>query len=149
MVAGCVELDLRKCDSFVILVRRLVHGMYIYRLQTYATVLALISVSAKRTWAKLANAHLVLLLLATFLVFAYRDLWPLVTYTLQPADVYEGGLLWAKCVVLVLTAVVIPLVIPRQYVPFDPKACYGHHIIIPFSNEKSHTRLCPESCTRT
>lgn len=91
-------------------------------------MLALISVSAKRTWAKIANTHLVLLLLATFLIFAYRDLWPLVTYTLQPADAYEDGLLWAKCVVLVLTAVVIPLVIPRQYVPFDPKACYRHHL---------------------
>lgn len=103
--------------------------------------------SVKRTWAKLANTHLVLLLLVTFFVFAYRDLWPLATYTLRPVDAYEGGLFWAKCAVLTFTAVVIPLVIPRQYVPFDSEVrdtAYKH-----FFNGKSHLRFCLGSCPRT
>ncbi|OJA09103.1 hypothetical protein AZE42_02557 [Rhizopogon vesiculosus] len=55
-----------------------------------------------------------------FAVFAYRDMWPLITFHLQPKDLQEGGLLWPKVVVLFLTSIVFPLVSPRQYIPVDP-----------------------------
>ncbi|KAG1747913.1 uncharacterized protein EDB91DRAFT_1245381 [Suillus paluster] len=58
--------------------------------------------------------------LAVFAVFAYRDLWPLLTFNKQPKDIKEGGLLWAKVVVLFLSSIVFPLVSPRQYIPVDP-----------------------------
>lgn len=77
--------------------------------------------SVRRAWSKTANTHLVLLLLATFSVFVYRDIWPLATYTLEPADAAEGSLFWGKFVTLLITAVAIPLLIPRPYVPIDPK----------------------------
>lgn len=72
-------------------------------------------------WAKVANTHLVLLLLSIFGVFAYRNVWPLATYTLEPADLAEGWLMWTKLAVLTAAAVFIPLCIPRPYIPVDPK----------------------------
>lgn len=73
--------------------------------------------------SKLATRHLVLVLLVVFGVYAYRDIWPLGTFTLQPVDTSEGPLLWIKLGILTFAAVVIPLTIPRQYVPVDPKVC--------------------------
>lgn len=64
--------------------------------------------------------HVVSLLLFIWAVFAYRDFWPLATYSLQPADISDK-LLWPKFIVLTMTAVGVPLLIPRPYVPFDPK----------------------------
>ncbi|KAF7368478.1 Multidrug resistance-associated ABC transporter protein [Mycena venus] len=45
---------------------------------------------------------------------------PLATFTGVPADLGEGWRLWAKIVLLSITAVIIPLFTPRQYVPVDP-----------------------------
>ena len=54
-------------------------------------------------------------------VYVYRDVWPLATYTEKPVDESEDALLWIKLIVLFITAVIIPLFVPRQYVPVDPK----------------------------
>ena len=54
-------------------------------------------------------------------VYVYRNIWPLATYTEDPVDGSEGALLWIKLTVLFTTAVIIPLVVPRQYVPIDRK----------------------------
>ncbi|OAX34754.1 hypothetical protein K503DRAFT_868725, partial [Rhizopogon vinicolor AM-OR11-026] len=86
----------------------------------YASILGLVSVTAKPRWSRLVSNHLATLLFTMFAVFAYRDLWPLITFHLQPKDLREGGLLWAKVVVLFLTSIVFPLVSPRQYIPVDP-----------------------------
>jgi len=58
---------------------------------------------------------------AALAVYVYRNVWPLATYTEKPVDLSEGALLWIKLIVLFTTAVVIPLLVPRQYVPVDPK----------------------------
>ena len=76
--------------------------------------------AVSREWARAANTHLVSLLLSIFGVFVYRDVWPLATYTLEPADFSEGWLMWAKLAVLTVVAVMIPLFIPRPYIPVDP-----------------------------
>jgi hypothetical protein len=68
----------------------------------------------------IASQHLAVVLLVTFLVYVYRDLFPLMTFTEKPEDLYEGELLWAKVAVLAVVGVIIPLVSPRQYIPFDP-----------------------------
>lgn len=64
-----------------------------------------------------------MVLVVTLGVYTYRDIWPFATYTEEPADIEEGYLIWAKIVALVVTAVLIPLFIPTQYIPVDPKVC--------------------------
>lgn len=54
-------------------------------------------------------------------MYTYRDLWPLMTYTLLPADRREGVLLWVKIALVTYAGVLIPLTIPRAYVPLDPE----------------------------
>lgn len=43
------------------------------------------------------------------------------TLSACPQDRAEGTLLWAKIAILFLVSMLIPLITPRQYVPFDPK----------------------------
>ena len=69
-------------------------------------------------------------LFISLVVYAYRDIWPLATYTENPVDGSEGALLWTKLVVLFTTAVIIPLLVPRQYVPVDPKVYTASTMII-------------------
>ncbi|TFK46964.1 multidrug resistance-associated ABC transporter [Heliocybe sulcata] len=87
----------------------------------YTSILGFVSVSAKPRWASVANFHMVLILLFTAGVYTYRDLFPLATFTLDPMDLHDGWLLWVKLALVFLSGVVIPLVIPCRYVPFDPK----------------------------
>ncbi|KAJ7794180.1 P-loop containing nucleoside triphosphate hydrolase protein [Mycena olivaceomarginata] len=68
-----------------------------------------------------ASIHLNTVLLVSFGSYAYRDLFPLATFTLVPQDLAQGWLLWAKIVVLAVAAVVIPLSMPRPYIPLDPE----------------------------
>ncbi|KAJ7456632.1 hypothetical protein FB451DRAFT_1048362 [Mycena latifolia] len=86
----------------------------------YASVLAIVTVAAKR-WSQVAVKHLNALLLFTLSIYAYRDLFPLITYQRVPLDLSEGWILWGKIIALVIAAVVVPLFIPRQYTPVDPK----------------------------
>ena len=79
----------------------------------------------------MANTHLVWVLFGTWLIFAYRDLFPLATFTLSPIDVEEGWLLWTKVGILTFVATIIPIIIPTQYVPFDPKVWFcGRRIVL-------------------
>jgi len=102
-------------------------------LQLYAFVLALVAVSTPSKVANVANTHLVLVLFGTWVAYSYRDIYPLGTFTLEPLDLHEGRLMWAKLAVLTFAAVVIPSLIPTQYVPFDPKV-RPHTFVL----------LCPE-----
>ena len=63
----------------------------------------------------------ILVLFSTLVVYLYRDIWPLATYSEQPADIEEGGILFVKIGILFITAAVVPLFIPRRYIPVDPK----------------------------
>ncbi|KAF8876201.1 hypothetical protein CPB84DRAFT_1853019 [Gymnopilus junonius] len=76
-------------------------------------------------------------------VYAYRDIWPLATYYLEPADIAEGNLLWAKMAIVGVMAVVIPLLIPNRYVPTDPKVS-SFNFFLPGNQERLFTR-CEES----
>ncbi|KAI9444470.1 hypothetical protein H4582DRAFT_2052775 [Lactarius indigo] len=92
----------------------------------YAAFLALVAVASRGVRAPVASLHLSLLLLGTFSVYAYRNIWPLLTFTLSPVDASEGPLLWVRIGLLAFAAIVIPLLVPRQYIPIDPKANYDH-----------------------
>ncbi|KAJ7288436.1 P-loop containing nucleoside triphosphate hydrolase protein [Mycena rebaudengoi] len=61
--------------------------------------------------------HLNIILLVSFTVYVYRDLWPLATFNLVPQD--EGRLLWAKIGVLAVASVLLPLATPQAYIPVD------------------------------
>ncbi|KAF8230003.1 hypothetical protein L208DRAFT_1378698 [Tricholoma matsutake] len=87
----------------------------------YGSLLALISLSATSRWSNVASKHLIILLIATFGIYFYRDLFPLATFTRTPRDLSEGWVLWTKTVILALTSIAIPLFIPRQYKPVNPK----------------------------
>ncbi|KAF8953252.1 multidrug resistance-associated ABC transporter [Flammula alnicola] len=87
---------------------------------SYSAILAFISLTSK-SWSTPLTRYNIATLLSTFAIYAYRDLWPLATYAKQPADIAEGKILFVKIAILASTAVVIPLFIPRRYVPIDPK----------------------------
>ncbi|KAJ7785923.1 hypothetical protein B0H16DRAFT_1657372 [Mycena metata] len=87
----------------------------------YTSILAIVTVSAKRRWSQVAVKHLNTVLLLTTAVYVYRDVFPLVTYRLVPQDLAEGWIIWAKAIALIVATVIIPLFIPRLYVPVDPK----------------------------
>jgi hypothetical protein len=72
------------------------------------------------TWSQTLIRHINFVLFAAFGSYIYRDLWPLATFTEQPLDVI-GPLLYAKMSLLTLTAALIPLFIPRRYIPVDPE----------------------------
>ncbi|PPQ73485.1 hypothetical protein CVT26_010187 [Gymnopilus dilepis] len=86
----------------------------------YASFLAAASLVSSK-WNRTLTRHCNFVLLTAFGVYFYRDVWPLATYTKKPLDTSEGRLLWAKFGVLTFSAVIIPLFIPRQYIPVDPK----------------------------
>jgi hypothetical protein len=89
--------------------------------QLYATFLALVTVIARRVRASVISFHLSSILLGIFFVYAYRNVWPLLTFSLTPVDAYEGALLWIKIGLLAFAAIVVPLLVPSQYIPIDPK----------------------------
>lgn len=87
----------------------------------YAVLLAFITLFAEVQISGKAIFHLNAILLSSFGVYAYRDLWPLATFTKIPEDISEGWYLWARIVVLAFVGVVIPSALPTEYVPVNPK----------------------------
>ncbi|KAJ7625289.1 P-loop containing nucleoside triphosphate hydrolase protein [Mycena polygramma] len=85
----------------------------------YASILAFLSVNSQKSRHRIVS-HVNCVLFLAFCVYVYRDLLPLATFRGTPADIAEGRRLWAKIVLLFITAVAIPLLTPRQYVPVDP-----------------------------
>ncbi|KAG9126177.1 hypothetical protein FRC07_004584 [Ceratobasidium sp. 392] len=88
---------------------------------TYTTLLAIFALTLGPRLRAVANFHLVVLLLIALGVYAWRDIMPLTTFTLHPADAAGGWLTWSRIGVLSFAGVVVPLCIPRLYVPIDPK----------------------------
>lgn len=80
---------------------------------------SLLGVSAL-TSGWVGTAHISMTLAVSWMIYAYRDLWPLFTYSLKPLDSAEGFLVWVRLVLLTVGAIIIPLTRPRIYVPFDP-----------------------------
>ncbi|KAF5356103.1 hypothetical protein D9756_004036 [Leucocoprinus leucothites] len=87
----------------------------------YTVLLSFVTVLTNKRWAVTTSRHITLIYLLAFSVYAYRDLYPLATFTLIPKDVSEGRLLWVKIILLFISGLAIPLSVPRDYRPFDPK----------------------------
>lgn len=90
-------------------------------LQSYMSLLSLLSLITSPNLRRSTSTHLSFLLLVVFGVYVHRDIRPLATFSLEPVDAGEGWLLWSKVVVLAIIAVVVPLVKPRQYTSLDPE----------------------------
>ena len=89
--------------------------------QLYAFLLAVISVCAKPRWTRIVVRHLNTALLAALGVYTYRDLYPLATFNKTPLDAADGWSVWCKITLLFISAILIPIFIPRRYIPYDPK----------------------------
>jgi hypothetical protein len=59
-------------------------------------------------------------------VYTYRDVWPLITFTLNPADGDEGHLVWIKVALAGIAGVLVPICEPYPYLPVDPEASLFH-----------------------
>jgi hypothetical protein len=59
--------------------------------------------------------------LAIFLCYSYRDIWPLLTYILNPAD-GSDGFVWAVLAFSSVSSVLVPVCEPRPYIPYDPSS---------------------------
>ncbi|KAF7299693.1 ATP-binding cassette transporter [Mycena chlorophos] len=84
----------------------------------YATLSAFPTLSTKHYRQNLVR-HTNAVLLTAFAVYAYRDIIPLATFTLQPLD--HGAKFAAKLSLLAFTSIVVPLLTPRLYIPIDPE----------------------------
>ncbi|PSR71574.1 hypothetical protein PHLCEN_2v12546 [Hermanssonia centrifuga] len=87
----------------------------------FASVLAFFNVFAPAAIGRVASLHLTLVTCTLFAVYAYRDIWPLMTFTLEPEDKGQGRILWAKIAFAAFAGVVGPLFEPYAYIPLDPK----------------------------
>lgn len=73
-------------------------------------------------WSDALTRHANTLWLISFAVFGYRDIYPLATFDLTPLDSEEGWIAWIKIGLLFVLGIMIPLAIPRRYIPHNPKA---------------------------
>ena len=71
---------------------------------------------------RIYSFHLTIVLLSVFGLYAYRNIWPLMTVTLHPRDTHEGRVLWAKMALTGVASILLPLFEPYPYIPVDPKA---------------------------
>lgn len=88
--------------------------------QLYASVLAILMTLLRVRQSVVIARHLNAVLLSSWAVYVYRDIWPLATVTLQPLDASEGSLFWVRFALLTIAGAVIPLVVPHPYIPLDP-----------------------------
>ncbi|KAJ7189543.1 P-loop containing nucleoside triphosphate hydrolase protein [Mycena pura] len=79
-------------------------------IQTYAVVLATLLCTGLDSTV---SRHLHTLLSLCFLLYVYRDVWPLATSTKIPKDIADGWVLWFKVIILAIIGVVLPLIQPR------------------------------------
>lgn len=87
----------------------------------YIALLTCINVFGGQWISKIASRHATVLLLIFTAVYFIRDFFPLATYHLSPQDEAEGDLIWAKIALMFFTGLVIPLCVPRIYMPVDPE----------------------------
>ncbi|KAF9567104.1 hypothetical protein CPC08DRAFT_733223 [Agrocybe pediades] len=99
------RLHQHKAHSFI--------GFMLVRITSVLVLAYLSSNTAKQA------VHANLILLTTLGIYVFRNLWPLATYDQEPADTFEGRLMWIKLMLLFIVGLVIPLITPRRFVPVD------------------------------
>ena len=89
-------------------------------------VLAVLNVIAPQRQALWFSWHLSLVTIAVLGVYVYRDIWPMMTFTLHPLDGAEGNILLAKIALAAVTGVALPLFEPYPYIPYDKNVSLKH-----------------------
>uniref|UniRef100_A0A8H7XP05 P-loop containing nucleoside triphosphate hydrolase protein n=1 Tax=Psilocybe cubensis TaxID=181762 RepID=A0A8H7XP05_PSICU len=89
-------------------------------LKVYTVVLSILSLASPAV-SREASRHATIILLTVFAVYVYRDIWPLATYDKTPIDRPLDGALRIHLAILTITGFILPLFVPRQYIPVDPK----------------------------
>ncbi|EKM51069.1 uncharacterized protein PHACADRAFT_199901 [Phanerochaete carnosa HHB-10118-sp] len=84
---------------------------------SFAVVLAFASVLVPARTALTLSPHLTVIACTIFATYAYRDIWPLMTYKLRPQDESEGKLVWAKVALAAWAGFLSPILEPYPYVP--------------------------------
>ena len=92
--------------------------------QTFAVILAAANTLASARTSLLLSPHLTFISFAVFVIYAYRDLWPLMTFALRPLDEAEGKILWVKIALATWAGVLGPACEPYPYLPLHPKVCH-------------------------
>ncbi|VDC00900.1 unnamed protein product [Peniophora sp. CBMAI 1063] len=88
----------------------------------YTAVLSSFTVTATASpLTRHVSRQLTILLCLAFVPYAYRDLWPLLTFTSAPADLNEGHALWWRIALLAVPGVILPLITPRRHIPIEVK----------------------------
>jgi hypothetical protein len=103
--------DTLLCVTIVSITTTLIRTVILIHEQGYATVLSLLSVFPSPD-ARTQSTHSTFVLLAILVPFVYRDVWPLLTYNLRPADQAEGSILWWKIALLAVAAIGLPVLEP-------------------------------------
>ncbi|KAF7797051.1 hypothetical protein EIP86_008243 [Pleurotus ostreatoroseus] len=83
----------------------------------YMVFLAALNTFAAHRVAGAASSHLTFVSTVTFLIYAYRNLWPLMTFTLEPLDAALSPLLWVKLALTAAIGIALPLFEPYPYIP--------------------------------
>jgi hypothetical protein len=88
--------------------------------QSYAFVLSTLLLYVPVIKSQVVSFHATLVTSAIFGAYAYRDLWPSITFAYTPADAREGWFLWTKIALAAVGAIVVPMLEPYPYIPLDP-----------------------------
>lgn len=70
--------------------------------------------------ARVVSGYTTLITITLFFVYAYRDVWPLMTYTLRLED-SDDWKLWTKLGLAGISGILIPLIEPTPYIPVNPE----------------------------
>ncbi|KZT60612.1 multidrug resistance-associated ABC transporter [Calocera cornea HHB12733] len=87
----------------------------------YATLLCTFGAILHSRGRIVCNAHAAFTLLVLFGVFAYRNIYPLMYLDGRPSDDDIPWMMYARGTLVTLSGLVIPVLIPRTYVPVDPE----------------------------
>ena len=97
-------------------------------MQAYLAVLASLALFGRPSLSGRAYGHASWILVLVWSAYIYRDVYPLATFDKTPADIADGPYLYAKFTLLTIAAVVVPLFVPRKYVPFNTKVCSSRYM---------------------
>jgi hypothetical protein len=87
--------------------------------QAYGTLLSLALLIHPISQGRRFAAHATFASFSVFVCNFYRNVWPLMTVALSPADEHDP-LAWASLVLACIAGVIVPICEPHAYIPYDP-----------------------------
>lgn len=110
------------CITYVCTRFPLEHCLILYTtVQIYTLMLSSLAMMTGQRSMDMASTNLTIVLVVAFFVSAYHTLWPLMAARRSSVP-SPSALQWGEIVILLFSAVLLPLLSPRQYTPLDPKA---------------------------